>query len=361
MDYLSSSKEELIEEIRKINLELEENHNIIQAIRTGQIDAVVVTKGGEKVFVLDDANIPYRRMIEEMNEGAVTFTLDGSVLFCNKAFAKLIDSKVENIVSKPVTSFTDSKFADVFRSISSDVKKDIIRSSLKLTAATGKIIPVQISMHKMLMAGMEIVLMTVTDEREKLYIKKLTSGKLALEKLAVKLREAKEESEKAAYLLKMKNQEYTKLNKEYIEINNQLSKTNQELMLAMENSKKSDRLKSAFIANMSHEIRTPLNSILGYTKILMDKFTDDDQKNHIRVITRSGEDLLNLINDIVDLSRLEASEMNIVHTEVAIDELMLNVKKQFEAYAINKNKHNIELNCNLPDSKKNFVILVVKI
>jgi signal transduction histidine kinase len=158
-----------------------------------------------------------------------------------------------------------------------------------LQPGSGKNIPAMISLHTITTSTLDAFMMTVTDEREKLYIKKLSHQQAALEKLTLKFKEAKEEADEVVKLLKEKNFDYALLNKEYVDINNKLAKANKELLTAKKKQKESDDLKSAFIANMSHEIRTPLNSIIGYTKILVNSVTDDNHKKHIEIISQSGK------------------------------------------------------------------------
>jgi PAS domain S-box-containing protein len=349
MDYNNFSKQELIGEVMKLNHELQESINTIQAIQRGEVDALVVSHDSvEKVFVLKDANITYRLMIEEMNEGAVTFTTVGTVLYCNKAFARLVGQPVEEITSRPITKFLNYSPGELVKSVSSLKSRKSAKKLIKLTDSKGENIPVQISLHKTAMAEMDIYLMTVTDQREKMYTRKLNIQKVALEKLTSRLMAAREESEQAISLLKKNNLDYAILNHEFVAINNKLSQANEELLLAKKRAEKSDKLKSAFIANMSHEIRTPLNSILGYTKILKERVVDDDKKKYIDVITQSGRHLLNLINDIVDLSRLESDEIRIIPTIVSLNDLMQQTRKQFEAYAMNKEKNHIEFRLKIP-------------
>ena len=91
------------------------------------------------------------------------------------------------------------------------------------------------------------------------------------------------------------------------------------LYLAKEKAEESDRLKSAFLANMSHEIRTPMNGILGFAELLKDsKLKDEEQQEYIRIIEKSGIRLLNIINDIIDISKIEAGqvEVNIVESNI---------------------------------------------
>jgi PAS domain S-box-containing protein len=86
----------------------------------------------------------------------------------------------------------------------------------------------------------------------------------------------------------------------------------QQLIEAREKAEESDRLKSAFLANMSHEIRTPMNGILGFADLLKDpQLTGDEQALYISVIEQSGQRMLNIINDIIDISKIEAGQIDV--------------------------------------------------
>lgn len=92
-----------------------------------------------------------------------------------------------------------------------------------------------------------------------------------------------------------------------------------ELLKAKEKAEESDRLKSAFLANMSHEIRTPMNGILGFAQILKEPdLTGAEQQQYIEIIEKSGARMLNIINDIIHISKIEAGlmEFDIVETNI---------------------------------------------
>ena len=94
-----------------------------------------------------------------------------------------------------------------------------------------------------------------------------------------------------------------------------------ELKIAKEKAEESDRLKSAFLANMSHEIRTPMNGILGFAGFLKEPdLSGEQQQEYIRIIEKSGARMLNIINDIVDISKIEANLMNVDIKETNINE-----------------------------------------
>ena len=107
----------------------------------------------------------------------------------------------------------------------------------------------------------------------------------------------------------------------------QLEKKNVALKLSAKQALESDRMKSEFLANMSHELRTPLNHIIGFTELIVDKkFGDlnENQQEYLNDVLQSSNYLLSLINDILDLSRIEAGKLKLVVADVNIRMLMEN-------------------------------------
>ncbi len=109
----------------------------------------------------------------------------------------------------------------------------------------------------------------------------------------------------------------------------------EELKNAKLQAEESDRLKSAFLANMSHEIRTPLNAIVGFSSLLT--ITDDEQEkaNFISIIEKNNELLLQLINDVLDLSKIEAGTLEFIYSDVNVNELMGEIE---QIYRLKTNK-----------------------
>jgi PAS domain S-box-containing protein len=97
----------------------------------------------------------------------------------------------------------------------------------------------------------------------------------------------------------------------------------QKLIGAKEKAEESDRLKSAFLANMSHEIRTPMNGILGFLDLLKEPDLSEENKTaYIAIVTQSGHRLLDTINDIIEISKIETGELKVNLTPMNISELM---------------------------------------
>lgn len=126
-------------------------------------------------------------------------------------------------------------------------------------------------------------------------------------------------------------------NKELVVINELLKENHSELQIAKEKAEESSRLKSAFLANMSHEIRTPMNAILGFSELLeQPELTDEKQKKYFEIIKKSGGRLLNVINDIIDISKVESGQMEILTSEVNIVEQIKEVHAFFSPEAKKK-------------------------
>ena len=122
------------------------------------------------------------------------------------------------------------------------------------------------------------------------------------------------ERKKAEILLQQKSEEIEAQNEE-------LAQTNEELSEALGKAEESDRLKSAFLANMSHEIRTPMNGILGFSELLKNPdLTSEEKLLYISMIEKGGERMLNIITDLIDISKVEAGLMEVALSETNINE-----------------------------------------
>jgi signal transduction histidine kinase/ActR/RegA family two-component response regulator len=109
-------------------------------------------------------------------------------------------------------------------------------------------------------------------------------------------------------------------NRELVFQNAEKEKRAAELIIAKEKAEESDRLKSAFLANMSHEIRTPMSGILGFAELLKEpKLTGAEQQEYIGIIEESGARMLNIINDIVSISKVESGQMEILISETNVN------------------------------------------
>ena len=106
-----------------------------------------------------------------------------------------------------------------------------------------------------------------------------------------------------------------------------LKETEQKLIIARDKAEELDRLKSAFLANMSHGIRTPLNAIVGFSSLLAETDSRNERQEYIKIVQENNELLLQLISDILDLSKIEAGTFNFVYTNVDVNETCAEIIK----------------------------------
>ena len=111
------------------------------------------------------------------------------------------------------------------------------------------------------------------------------------------------------------------------------------LITAKEKAEESDRLKSAFLANMSHEIRTPLNAIVGFSNLLAETDDSEERYQYLEIVEKNNELLLQLISDILDLSKIEAGTFEISPVKLDVNQLCIDIVRALQ----NKNPQGVEL------------------
>jgi PAS domain S-box-containing protein len=121
----------------------------------------------------------------------------------------------------------------------------------------------------------------------------------------------------------------------------------EELISAKEKAEESDRLKSAFLTNMSHELRTPLNAIIGFSNLMIAADPENETTSYLRIIANSGQHLLGLVEDILDISMIEREEIKINYEKVGINSILYDVKNIIKGEILKENKDEIQLILNI--------------
>ena len=112
-------------------------------------------------------------------------------------------------------------------------------------------------------------------------------------------------------------------------------KAEEELVSAKNKAEESNKLKSAFLANMSHEIRTPLNAIVGFSNILASANSEEEREEYVQIIENNNTLLLQLINDILDLSKIEAGTLDFVYSDVNINTILHELQTSMQSRITN--------------------------
>ncbi len=131
----------------------------------------------------------------------------------------------------------------------------------------------------------------------------------------------------------------------------------QQLIIAKEKAEESDKLKSAFLANMSHEIRTPMNAIIGFSELQAEPdLAPEDRNKYIKIVVQRSYDLLGIINDILDISKMESGQLSIFEKEGDVSKVFNELYDFFNARNVNLEKKPIELKMNVKLPPDNYYL-----
>jgi PAS domain S-box-containing protein len=272
--------------------------------RTGEIEHTKTELSEEKEFT--DSVFIFA------NDGIIVGDLTGKLLKVNPAFQKMLGYSEAELIGINYEKITPQKWLksdreelfELRQGISSIKEKEYIRKD-------GTILPVRMS-SAIFENGTKIMAIVTDISKRKVMDKDLENYRVHLENL-----------------VEQRTADYKK---------------------AKEQAENADRLKSAFLANMSHEIRTPMNAILGFAQLLeYESISQADRLEYIKLINLAGNSLLHLINDIIDLAKIEANQLKIVSEEFSLNNTITEVFASFDKTKHTLDKGNIELILDIPE------------
>ena len=140
------------------------------------------------------------------------------------------------------------------------------------------------------------------------------------------------------------------------------TESEQELLISKEKAEESDRLKTNFLQNMSHEIRTPMNAIMGFSELLIKQINNKQKiEKYAHIINQRSGDLLELINEILDIAKIESGQLPVHIEECELSLLLNEINEFFIEYRKKLDKQHINFQINLPSSHSNSVIITDKV
>ena len=275
--------EELLAEIEQLRQQLGDANDTIEAIRNGEVDALVVEgKNGHELFTLHSADRTYRTFIEQMSEGAVTLNPDRIIVYCNSSFANMVGELSRDVISSAFEKFVMTldrvKVLDfIEKGWDQDVKGEILLSR------NGVSVPVQLSITSLNMDNGKALSIIVTD---------LSAQKEIQNTLKIK-------------------------NKQLEEMNYALESSNHDLQ--------------QFASVASHDLQEPLRKIQVFSHMLKDRFThelSETPQTYLLKIMHAASRMKVLIVDILNYSRLSSNDNHYVKTDIKamIDELLLDLE-----------------------------------
>ncbi len=148
------TQKQLMDENTDLRARLDEAEDTLRAIRSGEVDALVVSGvGGDQIFTLKGAELPYRVLIEDMNEGALTLAMDGVILYANRCFAGMLKTPLEKVIGSTVHTWIAPDNQETLRALLQKGAEEQCRDELVLTASDGTQIPVNLSVNRLSVEG----------------------------------------------------------------------------------------------------------------------------------------------------------------------------------------------------------------
>ncbi|MDB9512274.1 PAS domain S-box protein [Kamptonema animale CS-326] len=182
MENTNKSRTELLAEIQSLRERLTASEDIVRAIQQGEVDALVIsTPQGRKVFTLQSADLSYRLLVEEMQQGAVVLSTDGLILYCNKSFSNLLKQPLEKLIGSYFQLLISPHDTPLFQArVQQAEKGERHPVELFLNTRDGVEIPVYLSINHLLLDDTPIDCLVITDLTEQKHHEKT----LAAERLA---------------------------------------------------------------------------------------------------------------------------------------------------------------------------------
>jgi len=288
--------------------EMKEAEDLVHATRDNRVDAFVVARpDGERVLTLESADVPYRILVEKMQQGAVATGADGTVLYCNRRFAEMLQRPVDEVVRKSVYGFLAAPFQTAYAEV---VDSGSGQGEFGLLRADGAVVPIHVTVNAVEdMEGVSYLIVTdLTDQ----------IARRRAEQLAERLERELEERKRVEDALRLS-----------------------EAQLADQS-----RRKDQFLAVLSHEIRGPLAPIQSALHVLQRDPNGPLAAQARDIVERQVTHMARITDDLFDLSRISSGTILLRRERVDLTEV---VRRAVGDYRIALEAAGLSLESHLPD------------
>ena len=337
-----TTQQQLLSENEELRARLREAEETLNAIRSGEVDALVVSgAGGQQIFTLQGADHSYRMLVEDMNEGALTLTAEGEILFSNRRFAEMLKMPLERIIGTTIFTWVAENSQQIVQTILSKEGHEK-RHEVMLVASDGEWVQSYFSMSNLLTYEMpDLFCVVVTDLRAQ---KRQQDTLVAAEGKTRELLEVANQS-RAELLIVINKQRLSEaeLDQHRHHLETLVDERTGELARSKNVAETANLAKSTFLSSMSHELRTPLNAILGFAQLLDagSPPPTDSQRTKLQHIIKAGWYLLELINEILDLAVIESGKLALTLEPVSLFQVIRECQAMMDPEA---QKHHIQIN-----------------
>lgn len=264
------TREQIAAELEELRLQLEDANDTIHAIRTGMVDAFVVQGAdGHQIYTLKSADQTFRVLIEKMQEGAVTLNKNGIILYCNSSFADMAAIPLDKVIGTHFNQFIKGITFDGLTDIIIDGQFTDYKTEDTLMCADGTVLPVLLSLTNLSLEDGTALSVICTD---------LTTQKDAQRKST-----------------------------------------------DIDNQRKAIEQKDEFIGIASHELKTPLTSLKAYMQLIAAYKTEEIPQQIKTFVTKaqmSVSKLQTLVNDLLDVSKIQAGKLHFSVAPVSVNKLV---------------------------------------
>ena len=309
---LLEEREKLNNEIILLHQKLREANDSLNAIKSGKIDALVIKEKELKIYSDNTADKPYRILIENMHEGAVTLNEDGTILYCNSYFADMLKLKMQKIIGTDFIDYIDNLSKQGFPNLIHKGLRNNIKEEIYIQSGDDKEIPVLMSLKALHIDNRVVMSIILTD------LTIFNKNQEELKHRTNQLSEKYKELEKSNTELSIANAEV----KELIGLNTH---------------------KENIIITLSHDLRSPLAGIIGLVDLLKEKletFKNEEIMEILDLIYNSSTKELNMLDYLLEWGRIKYASEAFSPARIKLTQY---VEKVFNILNDNAIAKNIEL------------------